>query len=145
MSIPSVAILLVQQIWNVPLPYHPGLILVVSWQKYAPIASFKPLYSFLKVELLQSDKQQPTIIDEPVVNTTTVSLPTDQPSSLVSTASTLDPIVSALQPLHCAMCEQLKSFHPSVCPSYDVSCSACSIVGRKLIFCRKVIALKKTT
>ena len=43
------------------------------------------------------------------------------------------------------MCGQLKSSHPSGCPSYGVSCSACDIVGHKLIFCRKVISLKKTT
>ena len=118
------------------------------WHKYAPVSAHKPLYSVLKVELLQSDKHQPTIMDEPVINTSIVNLPPEQPSSLVTTVATLDsgnPIVSALQPLQCAMCGQLKSSHPSGCPSYGISCSACGIVGHKLIFCRKVIALKKAT
>ena len=68
-----------------------------------------------------------------MVNTTTVSLPTDQPSSLVSTASTPDsgnPIVSALQPLQSAMCGQLKSSHPSGCSSYGVFLRAITLRHR---------------
>ena len=129
-------------IWNKSSSYS------YIWHKYVPVSAYKPLYSVLKVELLQSDKQQPTIMDEPVVNTSLVNLPAEQPSSLVATVATPDsgnPIVSALQPLQCAMCGQLKSSHPSGCPSYGIACSVCGIVGHKLIFCRKVVALKKAT
>ena len=78
MLIPSVEILLVQQIWNAQLPYYPELIFAViptSGINMTQPSAFKPLYSVLKVELLQSDKQQPTIMDEPVVNTSLVNLP----------------------------------------------------------------------
>jgi len=36
----------------------------------------------------------------------------------------------------------MKTTHPAGCPSYGVICSACGLVGHKLIFCRKVIPLK---
>ena len=43
------------------------------------------------------------------------------------------------------MCGQMKATHPAGCPSYGVVCSACGLVGHKLVFCRKVIALKKSS
>jgi len=33
----------------------------------------------------------------------------------------------------------------SLCPNYGVTCSACGIVGHNLVFCPKVMALKKST
>ena len=57
------------------------------WHKYYGSTSPKPTYSHLKAELLQSDKNQISISEEPLVNVTTVTpLPqeTNLPLSLVS-------------------------------------------------------------
>ena len=88
---------------------------------------------------------------ETIVNVTTFkSLPHEPtpPMSLVSTTKSTDsfnPTPISLQPLQCAMCGQRKSSYPSECHNYGVTCSACGVVGHNMIFCRKVIALKKST
>ena len=103
------------------------------------------------MKLAQSDKNQISISEEPLVNVTTVTpLPQEPtpPLSLVSntkSSENFNPTPVPLQPLQCAMCGQPKSSHPSRCPNYGVTCSACGFVGHNLIFCRKVIALKKST
>jgi len=50
-----------------------------------------------------------------------------------------------LQLLQCAMYGQLKSSHPSGCPNYGVTFSACGIAGHNLVFCCKVMASKKSS
>ena len=66
------------------------------------------------------------------------------PISLVASKKSTEifnPKPIPLQPLQCAMCGQLKSSHPSG-PNYS---SACRIVRHNLVFCRKVMAFKKST
>ena len=79
-----------------------------------------------------------------VVTSSSVPEPT-LPVSLATTTSMdpLNPELTPLKPLQCAMCGQMKATHPG-CPSYGVICSAHGLVGHKLVFCRKVIALKNS-
>ena len=63
------------------------------WHKYYGSTSPKPTFSHLKVELLQSDKNQINISEETLFNVTTVtSLPQEPtpPLSLVSTTKSTD-------------------------------------------------------
>jgi len=115
--------------------------------KYYGNTAVKPTYSNLKAESLQSDKNQVALPEEPaivyVVTSSSVPEPT-LPVSLATTSSMdpLNPQLIPLQPLQCAMCGQMKATHLAGCPSCGVVCSACGLVGHKLVFCRKVIALK---
>ena len=106
----------------------------------------------LKAESLQSDKNQVYLTkDLAVSNVVTVCSTSEPPNDLRllwlqhHPVDPLNPQLTPLQPLQCAMCGQLKSTHPSGCPNYGVTCSACGIVGHKLVFCRKVIALTKNS
>ena len=99
----------------------------------------KPTYSHLKAELLQSDKNQISISEETMVNVTTVTSvphePTPHVSFVAATKSTdsINPTPIPPQSLQCAMCGQPKSSHPSGCPNYGVTCSACGIVVHNLL------------
>ena len=104
----------------------------------------------LKADLLQSDKNQVALPDETAIVNVVTSSSAPEPTLPVSLAATssmdpLNPQLTPLQPLQCAMCGQMKATHPAGCPSYGVVCSACGLVGHKLVFCRKVIALKKSS
>ena len=97
--------------------------------------------------MLQLDKNQVAILDETAqVHIITTSSITEsiQPVSLATTTTMMNPLNPQLNPFNVQCTLQMKSSHSAGCLNYGVTCSACGIVGQKLEFCRKRIALPKS-
>jgi len=123
-----------------------------AWYKYyGPTSPKSTYYSHLKLEVLQSDKNQ-TMVNEASwrnngkycnshipthgVNTSCILSFHQQTNRLIPTLS---------QPYFSLFNVWMGNSNPSDFPNYDVTCSACGVMDHNLIFCRKVMRLKKST
>jgi len=130
--------------WLVSIPVDtPTFGINIMGTQYA----IKPTYANLKAELLQSDKNQIALPDKialvNVVSSSSVPEPT-LPISLYddiygpTKSSTYATSTSSMR-------GRMKSTHQAFgCTNFCVICTACALVRHKLVFCRKVIALKKS-